>query len=268
MESGRSSTHGISNVEFTQSTDEEPLIDGPVLSQDALESAIRREFQTLPTHWAVGVLSFLHVVYVALCVVITVFCWISDEHSAQCTAALQGIDSKSLVVLGKVALWVFVFIYDRFVQHHHNAVRRRGYLNFYRMTRGMKSLPLLIYSAGNAAMLTVIASSSLLDAHVKNLSVYLLLTIICLELLLSIICLIKYAVHVVRFNSKKPRPDVNEEERSFGCSSDEHTETGFRDGSSLEEVVEKQADLIDYLKHHNTLLNKRILTLSAQQIRQ
>lgn len=268
MESERTSAHGISNVDFTQSTDDDPLIDGPLLSQDALESAIKREFQTLPTHWAVGVLSFLHVVYVALCVVITVFCWISDEHSAQCTAALQGIDSKTLVLLGKVVLWLLVFIYDRFVQHHHSAVRRRGYLEFYRVTRGMKSLPLLIHSAGNAAMLTVIAPSSLLDANVKNLSVYLLLTIICLELLLSFICLLRYTVHVVRFNSKKPRPDVNEEERSHGCSNDMHTETGFRDGSSLEEVVEKQADLIDYLKQHNTLLSKRILTLSAQQIRE
>lgn len=35
-------------------------------------------------------------------------------------------------------------------------------------------------------------------------------------------------VHVVRFNSKKPHPDVTEEERSHGCSSEAHTETGFR----------------------------------------
>lgn len=37
-----------------------------------------------------------------------------------------------------------------------------------------------------------------------------------------------------------------------------------REGSSLEEVVEKQADLIEYLKQHNTLLSKRLLNLSAQ----
>lgn len=90
----------------------------------------------------------LQVVYVALCVLITVFCWISDEHSAQCSAALQGIDSKTLVLLGKVVLWLLVFIYYRFVQHHHSAVRRRGYLEFYRVTRELKSLPLLIHSAG------------------------------------------------------------------------------------------------------------------------
>lgn len=37
-----------------------------------------------------------------------------------------------------------------------------------------------------------------------------------------------------------------------------------RGGSSLEEVVEKQADLIEYLKQHNTLLSKRLLNLTAQ----
>lgn len=39
---------------------------------------------------------------------------------------------------------------------------------------------------------------------------------------------------------------------------------GHREGSNLEEVVEKQADLIEYLKQHNTLLSKRLLNLTAQ----
>lgn len=38
----------------------------------------------------------------------------------------------------------------------------------------------------------------------------------------------------------------------------------IREGSNLEEVVEKQADLIEYLKQHNTLLSKRLLNLTAQ----
>ncbi|KTG44631.1 hypothetical protein cypCar_00002855 [Cyprinus carpio] len=231
------------NVDFTQSTDDDPLIDGPLVSQDALESVIKREFKKLPTHWAVSVISFLHVVYVVLCIAITVFCWISGEHTPECTAALQGIDSKTVILLGKVALWVTVFIYDRFVQHHHSAVRRRGYLDFYRLTREIKNLPLLIHSAGNALILIVIIPSSLLDASVKNLSVYLLLAIICLELLLSVICLLGYAECI-----QTPR-DI------------------LRDGSSLEDVVEKQADLIDYLKQHNSVLSRRILALTAQQIR-
>ncbi len=41
-------------------------------------------------------------------------------------------------------------------------------------------------------------------------------------------CILCVLVHVVKFNSKKPHPDVTEEERSHGCSSEGHTETGFR----------------------------------------
>lgn len=100
----------------------------------------------------------LQVVYVALCIAITLFCWISAEHTPECTAALQGIDSKTLVLLGKVALWVMVFIYDRFVQRQHSAVRRRGYLDFYRLTRGIKNLPLLIHSAGEEIFHTMLMS--------------------------------------------------------------------------------------------------------------
>lgn len=56
----------------------------------------------------------------------------------------------------------------------------------------MQNCSLFLCYIGNAAVLTVIAPSSMLDASVKNLSVYLLLAIICLELLLSFICLLRY----------------------------------------------------------------------------
>ncbi|KAI4883399.1 hypothetical protein NFI96_032448 [Prochilodus magdalenae] len=258
------------STDFTQSIEDDPLIDGPLISQDALESAIKREFQKLPTTWIAGILSVVHVAYVSVCVVLAVLCWLTRDHSAECNAALSGVDSQTVVLLGKVGLWLLVFVFERCVQHHHSAFRRRGYLQFYRTTRNLKRLPLLIHSAGNAAILVVIAPSSLLNEKVNNLSVYLLLAIICVELLLTLICLLIYTVHVARFNAQRPGPDINEEERSHAYStnaSDTHTETGFRDGSSLEDVVEKQADLIEYLKQHNTVLSKRLLALTSQQIR-
>ncbi|GAA6106204.1 transmembrane protein 192 [Tachysurus ichikawai] len=76
---------------------------------------------------------------------------------------------------------------------------------------------------------------------------------------------------VLKFNKQSLSPDITEDERSHTFSvtdSNMHTEMGFRDGSCLEEVVEKQADLIEYLKQHNTMLSKRILTLAARQVRE
>ncbi|XP_072526243.1 transmembrane protein 192 [Salminus brasiliensis] len=271
MDSKRTSAH-LSNAstDFTQSIEDDPLIDGPLISQDALESAIKREFQKLPTTWIAGLLTVAHVAYVSVSIVLAILCWLTDDHSAECKTVLNGVDAQTVVLLGKAGLWVLMFAFERCVDHHHSAARRRGYLQFYRTTRDLKRLPLLIHSAGNAAVLVVIAPSPLLDKKVKNLSVYLLLVIICVELLLTLICLLIYTVRVVRFNAQRPSPDISEEERSHAYStnaSSNHTETGFRDGSSLEEVVEKQADLIEYLKQHNTLLSKRILSLTSQQIR-
>ncbi|XP_049328127.1 transmembrane protein 192 isoform X2 [Astyanax mexicanus] len=247
-------------------------MDGPLISQDALESAIRREFQKLPTAWITGLLTAAHVAYVSVSVVLAVLCWLAEDHSEQCNAVLNGVDSQTVVLLGKVGLWLLVFGFEWCVNHHHTTARRRGYLQFYRANQDLKRLPLFIHSAGNAALLVVIGPAPLLDKKVKNLSVYLLLCIICLELLFTLICLIVYTVRVARFNSQRPGPDINEEEKSHAYSNNisgthAHTETGFRDGSSLEEVVEKQADLIEYLKQHNTLLSRRILSLTSQQIR-
>lgn len=254
--------------DLTQSLDDDPLIDGPLISQDALESPSKEDFQKLPTSWIAGLLSVLHVAYVAACVVLAALCWLTDTHSAECKDALSGLDPRSLVLLGKVVVWLLFLIFQRCMQHHHSAARRRGYLQFYRSNNRIQHLPLLIHSTGNAAVLVLVSQSTLFDKRVMNLSVYLLLVVIGVELLLSVVCLLVYAVRVTKFNSQSPGPDVSEEERSYAFStSGTHTHTGFRDGSSLEDVVEKQADLIEYLKQHNTLLSKRILTLTSQRSR-
>ncbi|KAK2865619.1 hypothetical protein Q7C36_001675 [Tachysurus vachellii] len=262
---------GNLSTDLTQSIEDDPLIDGPLIAQNALDSAIKREFKTLPTNWGAISLTVLHVAYVSVCVALAAVCWLTDTHSAECTAALNGMESRTLVLLLKAGLWILVFLFERCVQYHHSALRRRGYLRFYRKTAKLKHLPLLIHSAGNAAVLIVIAPSSMLDNKVKNLSVYLLLVIICVELLASLICLLVYAAQVLKFNKQSLGPDIAEDERSHTFSvtdSNTHTEMGFRDGSCLEEVVEKQADLIEYLKQHNTTLSKRILTLAARQARE
>ncbi|XP_048415598.1 transmembrane protein 192 isoform X3 [Stegostoma tigrinum] len=81
--------------------------------------------------------------------------------------------------------------------------------------------------------------------------------------------LIHSAVKIIKFNQLKPCPDIQEEERRhrYPNLTNVLSETGFRDGSNLENLVEKQADLIDYLKMHNVELSKRLLTLISQQVR-
>ncbi|KAJ8339746.1 hypothetical protein SKAU_G00343790 [Synaphobranchus kaupii] len=270
MDSKEPPTHtNNSSMEITQSLDEDPLTDGPLISPDILDSAIKKEFQKLPTFWAALLLSIIHVAFVCLSVVLAVYCSILQSNRTKCSDYLRGLQSHTVIVFAKVCLWLLLIAFERFVQRHHSGARSRGYLRFYRATRNLKSLPVFIHSAGNAAVLMVLSTQPLL-AGVKNLSVYLLLGVLGLELL-SVPCLLLYSVRVQNFNRERPEPDVNQEERSHGYPSNAHphcTETGFRDGSNLEDVVEKQADLIEYLKQHNSLLSKRILSLTCQQMRE
>ncbi|XP_053188383.1 transmembrane protein 192 isoform X2 [Scomber japonicus] len=248
------------SVDMTRSIDEDSLVDGPLISADALHSAIRREFQTLPTPYHASLLSLLHIVYVVLSVCVGVMCVLEFGQEEVCMNILKNVRGDSIIVFGKVGLWVLVFLFSKCVQHHHSRARSRGYLRFYRQTQGLKTLPLSIQSTGNVLLLIVMAAPL-----TKKVQVYMLLSVLGLELLVGLPCLIYYTVQVMRFNRERAAPDVSQEEHSHNYSiTSLPTETGFREGSSLEEVVEKQADLIEYLKQHNTLLSKRLLNLTAQ----
>ncbi|XP_003972519.1 transmembrane protein 192 [Takifugu rubripes] len=243
-----------SSVDLSRSIDEDSLVDGPLISVDALHSAIRREFQPLPTPCHASLLSILHVVYVVLSLCVGLLCELKFGQEEVCTRILGAVEGDSAILFGKVFLWVLVLLFTACAQRHHSRARSRGYLRFYRKMQGLKYLPVHVHSAGNVLLLLVIAARMSPTVHTS-----MLLSILGLELLVSLPCLFYYTVKVIQFNRERAPPDVSQEENPHIPS-----ETGFREGSNLEEVVEKQADLIEYLKQHNTLLSKRLLDLTAQ----
>ncbi|XP_056442674.1 transmembrane protein 192 isoform X2 [Gadus chalcogrammus] len=208
-----------SSVCLDPSTEDDPLVDGPLISPDALHSAIRKEFRTIPTTYSAVLLSLIHVAYVVLSLCVAVMCPLKLGEEQECANVLRNVTGQSTIVFGKVCMSVLVLLFAVYVHRHHNRARSRGYLHFYRNTRRLKHLPLAVHST----------------------------------------------VRVARFNRERAVPDVSQEEHCHAYR-DAHltTETGFREGCGLEEVVEKQADLIEYLKQHNTLLSKRLLNQSAQ----
>ncbi|XP_049901289.1 transmembrane protein 192 [Epinephelus moara] len=248
------------SLDMSRSIEEESLVDGPLISADALHSAIRREFQTIPTPCHAVLLSLLHVVFVVLSICLAVLCVLEFGQQEVCMSILGNVRGDSIIVFGKVCLWVLVLFFTACAQHHHSQARSRGYLRFYRQMQGLKHLPLSVHSTGNVLLLVVLAAHLSTTVHTC-----MLLSVLGIELLVALPCLIHYTVQVMRFNRARAAPDVSQEEHSHTYSvTNLPTETGFREGSSLEEVVEKQADLIEYLKQHNTLLSKRLLNLSAQ----
>ncbi|XP_077135572.1 transmembrane protein 192 isoform X6 [Ranitomeya variabilis] len=72
-------------------------------------------------------------------------------------------------------------------------------------------------------------------------------------------------VKIHRFNRSMPRPDIIEEEHIHSYKRHILPGIGFRERSSLEDVIEKQGDTIEYLKQHNAALSQKILSLLPQQ---
>ncbi|KAM9314930.1 transmembrane protein 192 [Pholidichthys leucotaenia] len=250
-----------SAADMTLSLEEDSLVDGPLISADALHSAIRREFQTMPTFYHAFLLSLLHVLYLVLSISVAVLCVLKFSQEDICTSILDHVPANSVIVFGKVFLWVLVLLFTTCVHHHHSRVRKRGYLRFYREMQAVKHLPLSIHSTGNVLVLVLLQAIR----FSQRARTYALLGILVLEFLVAVPCLIYYSVKVFQFNKDRAAPDVNQEELSHNYSvTSLPTETGFRGASNLEEVVEKQADLIEYLKQHNALLSQRLLNLSAQ----
>ncbi|XP_068953859.1 transmembrane protein 192 isoform X3 [Petaurus breviceps papuanus] len=205
------------SLDLTQSLEDDPLLEAQLLPQHPLHVHFRPRFHALPTVIIANLLLLIHVVFVVLAFLTGLLCSYPNPNEDKCPGNyINPFKVQTVVILGKVILWVLHMLLERYIHYHHSQVRKRGYIIIYRSTRHLKRLSLMIHST----------------------------------------------VKIRRFNKAKPRPDIIEEENMYAYANNSTSETGFRTSSSLEEVVEKQGDIIEYLKRHNALLSKRLLAFT------
>lgn len=163
-------------------------------------------------------------------------------------------------------IWFCIFISGRFKQYLHQKSRQRGYLSFYRKTRCIRRIPVYTISLGSVIILILISiigtpSKDKPSSFIEIRYIYLLGIFTSLELLIVLPALIVYIVRVEKWNRREPHPDVEEEpfETKF-----EGKDFGTRSGEYIDDVLEKQADMIRYLQQHNANLGQRILQLTQQ----
>ncbi|XP_047573703.1 transmembrane protein 192 isoform X3 [Lutra lutra] len=233
------------SLDLTQSIEDDPLLDTQHLPHHSLHAQFRPRFHPLPTVIIANLLLLIH-----------------DKCPGNYTNPLK---VQTVIILGKVILWILHFLLERYIQYHHNKVRNRGYNMIYLATRHLKGLALMIHSIGSTALLLVLCMQHSFPEP-SRLYLDLILAILGLELICSLTCLLIYTVKIRKFNKAKPQPDVLEEEKIYAYPSNITSETGFRPISSLEEIVEKQGDIIAYLKRHNALLSKRLLTFTSSDL--
>ncbi|XP_048160238.1 transmembrane protein 192 isoform X2 [Corvus hawaiiensis] len=255
------------SLEITQSLEDDPLLDAPLISSHTLHSQLRPKFHAISVVLLANFLLLIHVAFVVLAFLAAMFCSYPNPNQDKCPGNYtHPLKVQTVIIIAKVVLWVLHIFFERYVQHHHSRVRRRGYFSIYRSTRHLKRLPLLIHATGNTALLLILSVQHSFPDHSK-LYLYLILGVLSLEMISSLTCLVIYTVKISNFNRAKPRPDIIEEEKMYAYPSHITSEVGFRENSSLEEIVEKQGDVIEYLQRHNALLSKRLLALTSQQIK-
>ena len=172
--------------------------------------------------------------------------------------------AASVIVYCQATLWFICFICERCWCRERYISRTNGYLEFYRLTQLLHRLPLLVVSACSVVMLL---TKALLEEffprespcmHPKKVTYQQI--IVSIQLLPLALILVRYLVHTCRFNRQRALPDVCTEEYIDNLI-EPQPYVGQRSESCLEEILDKQADMIRYLKQHNVNLGHQLIQL-------
>lgn len=137
--------------------------------------------------------SFHQVVFVILAFVTGVLCSYPNPNEDKCPGNYTNpLKVQTVIILGKVILWILHLLLERYIQYHHSKVRSRGYTQIYRSTRHLKRLALMTHSAGNTVLLLLLCVQHSFPQP-SRLYLELILGTLALELLCTLTCLLLYA---------------------------------------------------------------------------
>lgn len=175
-----------------------------------------------------------------------------------------------IMIYIRCAFWIITIIQDILVTRRHNDLRRQGYHDFYRKKiLSYKNAPLFIVTLSNMVMfliqtiMTQVYDETQFSIHCQK-GLQSPITIVCifcgLETILLMIVHGTYIMKVYHFNSIHSLPDaLRDIEQPFIGS------LGITiENIKVAELLEKQADLIYYLKEQNFNLKRKLLQLSQR----
>jgi len=196
---------------------------------------------------------------ISLVGIILASCWKDDKRC----------EAYFIMLYLRAAFWVVTYIFDRIINHHHEHLRLNGYHDFHRATSVHKGIPLHIVSLWNTSIMVI---QTLIQHYYGTnfryhcvqvmLSPIVYITLFsCLETIVFVAVHGSYITKVLNFNNLQPAPDAMAcGGHSIGAGSVGLTQRG----ADVAELLEKQADLINYLKDHNDRLNETVWTLNEE----
>ncbi|XP_031520043.1 transmembrane protein 192 isoform X5 [Papio anubis] len=138
----------MGSLDITQSIEDDPLLDAQLLPHHSLQAHFRPRFHPLPTVIIVNLLWFIHLVFVILAFLTGVLCSYPNPNEDKCPGNYTNpLKVQTVIILGKVILWILHLLLECYIQYHHSKIRNRGYNLIYRSTRHLKRLALMIHSS-------------------------------------------------------------------------------------------------------------------------
>ncbi|XP_055851266.1 transmembrane protein 192 [Episyrphus balteatus] len=167
----------------------------------------------------------------------------------------------------RAVFWVLTYLFDHFVKHQHEELRLNGYHDFHRTTAMHKGVPLHVVSLWNTTILAVQAlmqhyygdhfAEHCAEGFLSPISY--ITTFNILETMVLGCINGSYIVRVRKFNKSGHPPDA-----LTGTICTEGSLGLLQSRNNAAELLEKQADLINFLKDHNLKLNQKLMQLNAQ----
>ncbi|XP_030373775.1 transmembrane protein 192 [Scaptodrosophila lebanonensis] len=232
-----------------QNQDTAPLMD-PVLFSD--DGGTFKPLKTVPA-FSIHLLISTIISIVGICLAAT---W---EPEKRC-------DAYFVMLYLRATFWVITYLFDHYVKREHDALRLNGYHDFHRDTAMQKGIPLHVVSLWNSMLLAV--QALIHHYYGENFFVhcaagwlspvaYVTLFNVAENVVLAAIhgC---YISKVRKFNKAAPPPDVLR-----GADSASGSLGLMQPEGNTAELLEKQADLIAYLRDHSNKLNQKLHQLQT-----
>ncbi|XP_013100486.1 transmembrane protein 192 isoform X2 [Stomoxys calcitrans] len=223
------------NMDDISVTDIEPIL-----------TSSGNEFKKLKTIPASCIHLLIAIIFLLVAIVL-VFIWPEEKNAQACF----------ILTTCRGVLWIITLLFNSFLQRHHNNLRMNGFHDFHRTMVKHNGKAFCVVSGFNTILLV---NLSIIFHNYGNLvwnSWFTPVTSIVAVLLLELFILITthglYIVQVYNFNKSASSPDAllgsNMPAGSLGL---------MQPDGNVAELLEKQADLIAYLKDHNQKLNQKL----------
>lgn len=179
---------------------------------------------------------------------------------------LEKNDISSSLYSIQAAFWLFSLIFHYIYSSDHWYLKLGGHFTFYRKIKKHVYALFLIPSLFNIVVIILQAifnKSGCINTTNLPLFHYVVGGVISFEIFITLPIIVGYIITVHKFNQIKPIPDTEQYEYLLPCDARSASEIGYRlDGDAIADILEKQADIIYYLKCAVAELNIKLASRS------